>query len=243
MRGRLSPTRRSRRRAHILEFAISVLAVGVFVIWSAWDRESLSAWSVEDGPLESLTAVLFGLSAIGFVGVAARSDFLRGKAGRWRYLPTVAWAVLMLVFMGEEISWGQRIAGFAPPEALSSINTQGEFNVHNLELLERVPGGTYRLISVFMLLVGLGFPSVALSEWGRKAVQSLAFPVAPIGYAVLFAGAYLFGRFYYPLDGIAASEVRELLLAFGMFCFALHGALHPSAVFRTGAADRSRVVG
>jgi hypothetical protein len=216
----------------VLEGAIGLLVMGVFTIWGIWRAESLSAWSVEDGPLENLTAVLFGLSAIAFVGVAARSDFLRGRPEPWRYVATLGWAALMLVFMGEELSWGQRLVGFAPPESVSSINTQGEFNVHNIELLDRVPGGTYRLISAFMILVGVVFPLAALTVRGKKVVQSLAFPVVPVGYAVLFVGAYLFGRFYHPIDAIAASEVRELLLAVGMFCFAVHGMLHPCAVFR-----------
>ena len=44
----------------------------------------------------------------------------------------LAWALLMFVFMGEEISWGQRILGFGTPEVLMEINHQQEFNLHNI---------------------------------------------------------------------------------------------------------------
>ncbi len=40
---------------------------------------------------------------------------------------------LALVFgAGEEISWGQRIFGFATPGFLQEVNSQGEFTVHNI---------------------------------------------------------------------------------------------------------------
>ena len=216
----------------IWQSAVGILVVGFFVVWGLRHPESLSVWSAEDGPLENLTAVCFGLAAIGFVAIAVRSKFLRTRAEPWRYFMTLAWALLMFVFMGEEISWGQRLFGFGVPESISSVNYQNELNVHNLELLRAVPGGGYRMISLFMILTGFVFPLLALSNWGRSTVQRLAFPVAPIGYAVLFVGAYLFGRYYSPVDLITASEVRELVMAIGMFSFALHGALCPWVVFR-----------
>ena len=38
----------------------------------------------------------------------------------------------------EEISWGQRIIGFATPEVLIDANSQGETTLHNLRYVQRV---------------------------------------------------------------------------------------------------------
>lgn len=40
--------------------------------------------------------------------------------------------VVMVFFGGEEINWGQRIIGFETPAFLANLNTQGEFNLHNI---------------------------------------------------------------------------------------------------------------
>ena len=38
----------------------------------------------------------------------------------------------MVFAAGEEISWGQRIFGFATPDFLMHLNEQKEFTVHNI---------------------------------------------------------------------------------------------------------------
>jgi hypothetical protein len=38
------------------------------------------------------------------------------------------------VMAGEEVSWGQNVFGFAPPESVRAANAQEEFNLHNLNL-------------------------------------------------------------------------------------------------------------
>ena len=38
----------------------------------------------------------------------------------------------MVFAAGEEISWGQRIFGFATPDLLMTLNEQKEFTVHNI---------------------------------------------------------------------------------------------------------------
>ncbi len=40
----------------------------------------------------------------------------------------------MVFIAGEEISWGQRILGFATPDFLLNLNAQGEFNLHNIKI-------------------------------------------------------------------------------------------------------------
>ena len=50
----------------------------------------------------------------------------------WRRGVYVLGAAALLFVAGEEISWGQRILGFATPDALAALNRQDEFNVHNI---------------------------------------------------------------------------------------------------------------
>lgn len=77
----------------------------------------------EDGFFETATALFFLVGSI----VLVRA-FLRKR--NWFVLLL---AIVLFVGMGEEISWGQRIFGFATPKAFEKANVQGEFNLHNLE--------------------------------------------------------------------------------------------------------------
>ncbi len=217
-------------RQFIFGSLVAVVLTAAYIIWAECDPQSLLKWSLEDGPIENLTALLFGLSSLGFVVIMCRSRFLREKKVWWRYLFVLAWALLMFVFMGEEISWGQRLFGFSTPDGLASVNAQKEFNLHNLESLQSVK---YRMLSLMMLITGVLLPLFVLWEKGRRLIQTLAFPVMPIAYMCFFIFSYCYGKYYYHiLPGDAATEVRELLLAVGMFAFAWHGALRPGDVFR-----------
>ncbi len=212
----------------------SILVVGLFVVWADIDKESLHHWTKEDGPLQNTTSILFGLSSICFVAIAFRSDFIKEKRTGPTYLMTVAWALLMFIFMGEEISWGQRIFGFATPESLSAINGQNETNIHNIVFVDTFLGGKYRYLSIMMLLTGLFIPLFSLTNLGKHLVQWWAFPVSPLMYWFLFVGAYIYGKIYreFTFSTNDAAEVRELLMSIAMFCFALHGAIRPCRVFR-----------
>ena len=80
----------------------------------------------EDHWVENLTAVWFLLAGLLlFVTAWAERSFLR----RCVY---ILGGMAMVFAAGEEISWGQRIFGFATPDFLMSLNAQQEFNVHNI---------------------------------------------------------------------------------------------------------------
>lgn len=59
--------------------------------------------------------------------------------------------------------------------------------------------------------------------------------MCPAAYWLFFVGAYVYGKTVrqFMVRTNDAAEVRELLLAVGMVCFAWHGALRPCALFRT----------
>lgn len=48
----------------------------------------------------------------------------------------IMWAVLCLVFFGEETSWLQHQIGFVTPDWIAARNAQREFNIHNLTPLQ-----------------------------------------------------------------------------------------------------------
>jgi hypothetical protein len=80
----------------------------------------------EDGLIEYLTALFFISTA-----VLSLRLFLKTKVIWFGLL-----AIVFFVGFGEEISWGQRLFGYSTPEAVNSQNIQGEFNLHNLKILD-----------------------------------------------------------------------------------------------------------
>ena len=213
--------------------AINILILAGFVLWTEIDGQSVVEMSEEDGPVENLSSIFFLLSSICFVIAARRSDFLKRKKEIPRYLMIGLWALLMFIFAGEEISWGQRVFGFATPEVLGEMNTQDELNIHNIKFVDSFMGGKFRYLSVMMIATGLLIPLAALTRRGKQLIQTTAFPVAPLVYATLFVGAYLYGFWYSgQLADARHAEVRELLMGIAMFAFGLHGAIKPDELFR-----------
>lgn len=219
----------------VISALISLIFVATFVVWTEIDVVSLKTYLREDGPIEDLSAILFGLSSLCFIIFACRSHSLKGKSVS-AYFMVACWALLMFVFMGEEISWGQRIFNITSPEILEDINVQNEINLHNMKFMDEYFGGKYRYLSIMMITTGLLLPLFALSNLGKRIIQRFYFPVAPLYYAPFFIGAYLYGRYYQPIIGSEASEVREFLMSVGMFCFAITGAILPNTLFRENIA-------
>lgn len=85
----------------------------------------------EDSIFENITAINFFISSLVLAFVAYHLS--KDKANR-KIVPITIISLLALFFFvlgGEEISWGQRIFGWATPEIFSG-NVQHETNLHNL---------------------------------------------------------------------------------------------------------------
>jgi hypothetical protein len=218
----------------VLGNGAALLVTGGFLVWMLVAPGNLHGNSFEGGVVEVSTALLFGIACVGFLVAMKRSRFLRTRGTRWAYMFMICWALLMFVFMGEEISWGQQLFGFETPEAIRDANLQDEFNIHNIGFVDTFWGGKYRWLSLMMFLVGVAFPLFAMWKWGRRIIQRTAFPVLPTAYVMWFVCSYFFGRFLYGYSGTrdTATEVRELLFAIGLCLFAVHGALRPDHLFR-----------
>lgn len=223
----------------IAGFVAAIAVCAAFAFWALADNHSLNAFAAEDGLLEYATALLFGISGIGFFIAARKSGFLKGKPSGPRYFVIVSWGLLMLVFMGEEISWGQRIFQFRTPDTLRESNLQREFNLHNASMLNDSMGGTYRMLSLMMLLTGVVIPAAARTRPGKRLVQWWAFPVLPAPHVFWFMGSlaygYTFHRYTYQMND--AAEIRELLLGIGMVLFSWHGVWRPDDLFLVESPD------
>ena len=79
----------------------------------------------EDGLMEWGSVALLILSAINAFRLQKQSQ------QRWEQLGWMVFFVLCFLFIGEEISWGERLHGVGI-DAIRSINTQGETNLHNI---------------------------------------------------------------------------------------------------------------
>ena len=90
------------------------------------DPWTFQALTKEDDWVENLTAVWFLLAGFLLFGTAwmERSFFRR--------CVYILGGMAMVFAAGEEISWGQRIFGFATPDFLMPLNEQKEFTVHNI---------------------------------------------------------------------------------------------------------------
>ena len=146
----------------------------------------------EDHWVEYLTAVWFLVGGLLLVGTA-----LAERSWRRRGVYVLGAAALLFV-AGEEISWGQRILGFATPDALAALNRQDEFNVHNIRYVSF--GKVYREETLLLCMVtGAAFICRKDALWG--------FPLP----SILLAVGFLVTLYYAPI----ASNV----LGFGIIEF------------------------
>jgi hypothetical protein len=130
----------------------------------------------------------------------------------------MTWAALLFgaitlaaVFVtGEEISWGQRVFGWATPEILSEANRQNESNIHNIVPIQRAFGIAELLAGAY----GLFVPLVLVAAPQRWRLPQQAYLVAPslaLGSAFAVALVYRFSRLTFLDDaGRAANRYGEL---------------------------------
>ena len=116
----------------------------------------------------------------------------------------------------EEISWGQRVIGVAPPASLAEGNLQGEMNLHNffpVELVQYLVAGAviFGWVMVFPVLRDRS-PSL------RRVSDALGIPLVPVRLWPLFllAMVMLLSR-----SLLQSGETGELFLAIAVSAFAL----------------------
>ena len=105
---------------------IGLYSIGIYSLYLYSSDEFMIWVGEEDGVIEYLTALFFISTSI----LAIRL-FFKTKVIWYGLL-----AIVFFVGFGEEISWGQRLFGYQTPETVNNQNIQGEFNLHNLEILD-----------------------------------------------------------------------------------------------------------
>ncbi len=111
----------------ILILCAIMLAAGFILFYS--NRTAFDSYVQEDGIVEWGTVL--GLLA---ASIACFTRFIRlfSKKSKWFLFVTFFLGLFLFFSAGEEISWGQRIAGIETPEYFQKNNAQQETNLHNL---------------------------------------------------------------------------------------------------------------
>lgn len=106
---------------------MALLATALFVcLVVAWSPDPLvEALMGEFGIVETATALFYALGVVLAIAVVRRSE--GRERAHW-----MLWVFLCVLFFGEETSWLQHWIGFQTPESIRAINSQSEFNLHNM---------------------------------------------------------------------------------------------------------------
>ena len=119
----------------------------------------------EDLFFESLTVILVSFASLYlFLAASCLKSWIGTREGRSTQVKWVVWAFRLLgaafLFIAlEEISWGQRVFGWATPSLFTESGTQWETNIHNRLQLSHL-----RLL--YLPFTGLFVPA-AISIWVR----------------------------------------------------------------------------
>ncbi len=160
-----------------------------YSVYAFLEADRVAILGSEDQLFEWLTAISFLIGSFLFALLFIQR----------RNLFYLLIAAFFFIGFGEEISWGQRVIGFTTPEAMQSSNVQNEFNLHNIELLNRetmegeLKTGFSRflevnlLFKVFTIIIAVILPvAVFHSRHVSSLTTALKVPVPPLTITVLF---------------------------------------------------------
>lgn len=159
----------------------------------------------EDHWLEWATVWAFLLAAAA-AAWAAHHQWWRHRRVPWFLLGLGLFCVFVA---GEEISWGQRLFGFTPPEYFLTDNFQQELNVHN------IVASDLRQLAFQLIVLGYGvvLPLAAAIPATGRFLAKLAVVAPPPTLMPAFAATAAFYAAY-PFE--YAGEWAELMLGVGL---------------------------
>lgn len=236
-----------RRGVHRLILAAAALAtVAMFlVLLLPWDQ--VDELTGEDRFFESLGSLVCFIAAALFLVAYLKSTSGNRifKRQTRRNLFFLLFAIGLLFIGAEEISWGQRILDIRTPDALESLNDQGEFNLHNIKALEQTGLSKKGFNTAFLGLVFLycGVVPVAVRLWGRfrRFVETLNLPLPPpLLCAVIVAAIVGFEVVKRLSEADKADAIGELREANLQVLFMLMACWFLAAVLATRRQARSR---
>lgn len=202
---------------------ILILYWFVYALDHEWHRTWLQG---EDRLAELLTFAAF------FLGFVLMVFFLKKfwrTMNRWTRAYFICITIFFFMCAGEEISWAQRVFGFATPESMLAKNEQEEFNLHNLHYEHFHPAD---IASLFMQFFGIVLPVLACRSTFRLDGRWRRY-VAPLYMVPCFVFAqalntlqgkikpWLAGHFGQDLAVMVRTDTRELTEMFWGLCILL----------------------
>ena len=196
----------------VVTYSILVCLAIYFIVLHLNQSSFLTQLCQEDGTIEWLTAILYFGASFLFLYSCKKQNF----KNLWYWF----FVALFFVVAAEEISWGQRIFGFATPDNLNNVNVQDEFNFHNVEgVHDKVRAIGLLIVSAICYIMPI---SEKISVRVKHFYEKIKFPVyrlwlvGIVTIAILFMAVprLLLGEVIFNLD-----EVGELYLAIGFFLF------------------------
>lgn len=140
----------------------------------------------EDGVVEWMSFLLF-LAAGGVALV---------RAVRNRRIFDLLVAMFCLFVAGEEISWGQRLVGYVPPDLFLENNFQQETNLHNFS---GIFGRPKWVLAMTLGAYGLLLPAAAAMPMFRNLMQRIGATPPPLALMPWFATCVLL-LVWYPIE-------------------------------------------
>jgi hypothetical protein len=189
-----------KQRSFLFKPAIYVaLAIYITLTYSVLTMGNnwIGALIPEDHYFEIVGAFSFLVTSILFFYgfLLARRTLDKSWVSLAKQLIYVGLALLFFFGAGEEISWGQRLLGFETPQALSQVNRQEEFNLHNLSAWEASAFlDPDRLFDIFWFLFAVFTPAVALVIPPFKRWAGQFIPIVFWGVSLLFLYNYLWAK-------------------------------------------------
>jgi len=200
----------------------------VFIFGSALISEYVyeTFFAGETGFIELATPIILVPAIIsGFIIFSNREKLVTKQLAYWILLVTLA----CIYFAGEEISWGQQLAGWGTPEWVKEVNDQHETNLHNtsswfdqkprvlLEILVLV-GGIF--LPLKRKLQGINLPRDSWQYWACPTMVCLPAAILAIFSRMPERIKSLFDMFENIVD-IRTSEVQELYFAIFLMIYLL----------------------
>jgi hypothetical protein len=144
------------------------------------------------------------VAAVVFV-LAARAAVAAGRRGLAILFVVVA--IASFIIAGEEISWGQRLLGLETPEALDRINHQGETNIHNITIVQRLFNIAELLAGAYGFFLPVLWLVAGVREQLARVIDRLLVP--PLAFGSLFFLPFAYRAFRALLLPEAGNRITE----------------------------------
>lgn len=187
----------------------------------------------EDGLVEILEVIGFGTAGVlcwqlrKRMSLIFKNSLVQQKIAKFLLLMA---CIAFTMVVGEEISWGQRVFGFATPENIEAINRQGETNLHNLESIWPFVYWTYLIIGILgasLWLVRYLFKNFLNKNKDLNTWMDLCIPGGYLMLNFVMISIYVLLRQRYGVwRFVAMEELSEVLLSIGISLHLLDNLKH-----------------